>query len=742
MAVAERMTREQALELARAWAKKGVPAGPIVISWDERKQATNKRPLTRHGYEDFTTDLNRLDALFGSPMMTLRDSEVYGVGLWPGPGGRVVLDVDTKGGKQGDKQLAALEAEHGLLPPHPIVDTASGGAHVWLAKPREVHVGNPNLTDDIEVRADGGFVVAPGTFTPWGSWTVREGTNGKPPAWPDWLAARLNGHKTGTGGGPRGRWQKLDRGNLDPRDLACLEALEKLGGHGAVLGPDGEVRITRPGKQAGASASIGYVDPGVAKIFTDSWPPLRQNDLYSVDELEALARGEEEPVDNSESSPRTGTSDPEEDLANARLLAARFGDRLRHVVPWRKWLVWDGTRWAHDETGEAARCAKAVSDTLPRRPKKVARAQTRPGIDAMLALAATEPGIALAPSQLDADPYLLNVTNGTLDLRTGEVRPHDRNDLLTKVTRAAYHPDAQAPEFMRFLERVQPDQVMRDFLARLFGHGLLGKVVEHVLPVFYGIGANGKTTLVEAVASAWGDYADTIEPGLLIDRGEVHPTGVADLFKLRLAVTHETDEGRRLAEGTVKRLTGGDRVKARRMREDFWSFDPSHSIVMHTNHKPVVRGTDEGIWRRLRFVPFDVVIPEDERDGKLPERLALEADGILAWCVGGFRQWQDRGLADPKAVTDASAAFRGESDLLALFLDERCMQSPHAHVRSAELFEAWVSWCKRENVDAGTQTAFSRNLTERGFDKDHTRGGKVWRGIGLYADETSGGDGL
>jgi putative DNA primase/helicase len=243
--------------------------------------------------------------------------------------------------------------------------------------------------------------------------------------------------------------------------------------------------------------------------------------------------------------------------------------------------------------------------------------------------------------------------------------------------------------------------------------------------------------LVEAVAYTLGDYADTIEPGLLMDRGEAHPTGVADLFKLRLAVTHETDEGRRLAEGTVKRLTGGDRVKARRMREDFWSFDPSHSIVMHTNHKPIVRGTDEGIWRRLRFVPFNVVIPENERDGNLPERIRLEADGILAWLVAGYKQWLSRGLAEPQQVTDATAAFRGESDMLALFLEERCLLNAYAHVRSSELFATWVEWCRKENIEAGTQTAFSRELTDRGYDKKRgTGGGVIWLGIGLLSNET------
>jgi putative DNA primase/helicase len=427
----------------------------------------------------------------------------------------------------------------------------------------------------------------------------------------------------------------------------------------------------------------------------------------------------------------------EADLANARRLAAQFGDQLRYVVPWKKWLCWDSTRWAPDDTGQAVRYAKQVADELPGTLKGggPSRTQTAAGINAMLSLAGTEPGIALTPKSLDADPYLLNVGNGTVDLHTGQLRAHDPADLITKICGASYHKDATAPGFTEFMETVQSDPVMRDFLARLFGHALIGKVVEHVLAVCYGAGANGKTTLVEAVTKTFGDYARPVDPGLLIDRGEVHPTSTAALFGLRLAVTHETDAGRRLAEGTVKRLTGGDKITARRMREDFWDFDPSHTIVMHTNHKPTVAGTDEGIWRRLRMIPFDVVIPEEQRDGKLPERLALEVDGILTWLINGHRQWQDHGLAEPTKVTAATEAFRGESDMLGLFISERCMLGAYATVQSSELFAAWCEWCKRENFDAGTQTAFSRELTNRGFEKSRTRASKVWHGIDLYATD-------
>jgi putative DNA primase/helicase len=207
---------------------------------------------------------------------------------------------------------------------------------------------------------------------------------------------------------------------------------------------------------------------------------------------------------------------------------------------------------------------------------------------------------------------------------------------------------------------------------------------------------------------------------------------------MRLAMLHETDSGRRLAEVTVKRLTGGDAVKARRMREDFWSFTPSHTFAMLTNHKPVIGGTDEGIWRRVRLVPWTVQIPADEQDGELGDRLRLSADVVLRFLVDGYAQWRAGGLADPEQVTKATAEWRGESDALGRFIDQRCLTGSHYHVRSAELFTAWCDWCAAEGEEHGTQTAFSLDVEKAGFDKRKTVVGKVWDGIGLAAPDDPG----
>jgi putative DNA primase/helicase len=435
--------------------------------------------------------------------------------------------------------------------------------------------------------------------------------------------------------------------------------------------------------------------------------------------------------------------EPLTDLGNARRLVAVYGPRLRHVGSWRRWLAWDGRVWTEDTTGEVHRCAKSVARSLQLEAlrfdpgdqrkayrKAADRAESAAGIAAMLALAATEPEVAIRHEDLDADPWLLNVDNGILDLRDRRLIAHDPARLLTRITAATYDPDAPRATFDQFLARIQPDPTMRSFLGRLLGHALLGKVVEQVMPVLHGAGANGKSILVETILRALGDYGATGDPALLTDTGNPHPTGVADLFGRRLVAVHETDAGRRLAEGTVKRLTGETRVKARRMREDFWEFEASHTLLLVSNHRPGVRGTDEGIWRRLRLVPFDVVIPEGERDTGLGDRLQLELSGVLSWLVDGYTDWTQAGLSVPDHVRDATRAYRAESDHVGQWIEACCLTGPRYWASAGDLYQSWKSWARSEGAEELTQTAFGRRLADRGFIK--SKSGTVrWTGIAL-----------
>ncbi len=432
-------------------------------------------------------------------------------------------------------------------------------------------------------------------------------------------------------------------------------------------------------------------------------------------------------------------------LRMAYRLAGAFTDRLRfvHSIGWH---CWDATRWCEDDRGEARRAvAEGVlrpglreALELDRKERDelivdVRRCETAAGVDGVLRLAESLPPFAVTVKQLDADPYLLNLQNGTFDLTHGVLRDHDPSDLLTKVAGAGYDPEAAGPVFDKFLREILPDDDVRDFVQTLFGVGLIGKVIEHVLPIFTGVGRNGKTTLLNVVRAALGDYAIEAEPDLLIDRDRAHPTGLLDLRGVRLAVSQESDEGRRLAVGTVKRLTGGDAIRARRMRENFVQFEPSHMSVLVTNHKPRVPGDDPALWRRLRVVPFNVVVPNP--DTRLPDRLALELPAVVAWLLEGHRLYEENGMKEPDAVAAATDTYRTSSDVLGRFIDERCLVSPAAYVTAGDLFAAWTHWCQTNGEHAGRQNEFAQALDERGFERRRTSSARNVVGIGLYAEE-------
>lgn len=439
------------------------------------------------------------------------------------------------------------------------------------------------------------------------------------------------------------------------------------------------------------------------------------------------------------------THDPQHQgqLRMAKRMVARECDRFRYVYG-LGWHVWDGARWAPDRNGAAMRAAvdtleAAYADLagLSKDEQKellrdIHRCESAAGLEGMLKIAGSRLPLAVSVDQLDADPFLFNTANGTLDLRTGKLLPHDPTDLLTKVAGCGYDPDAESPTFTKFLEEVLPDPDVRAFVGRVFGQALEGRVTEHLLPIFSGAGANGKSTLLEAVSKVFGSYAIAAEPDLLVDRGSTHTTGQTDLLGVRLATCSETDDGRQLAASTVKRLTGGDTMRARRMRQDNIEWTPSHSIIMATNHRPQVAGDDPAMWRRLRVVPFDVVF--NPPDTTLGERLALELPAILAWAVRGHADWKANGMADPAGVAAATASYKNESDDLGRFLEEACTESARATVKARVLFNAWQNWCAENGEHAGSEVEFAKSMTGRGYEKKDRNDGKIYLGLGLRSD--------
>lgn len=429
-------------------------------------------------------------------------------------------------------------------------------------------------------------------------------------------------------------------------------------------------------------------------------------------------------------------------------LADRYADKLLHVSG-LGWHAWDGARFVLDERGIAKRAVlaelrRALADSLADKQLRgdVRRCESATGVRGVLDLAAALEPFAAAVSDLDADPYLLNVANGTLDLRTLELRPHSPADRITKVCAAAYDPDAQSELWDTFTTRILPDESVRCFVQRVAGVGLLGTVREHILSIWTGKGANGKGTLDRALRHALGDYAATAEPDLFMHREGAHPTGEADLRGVRWVAVNESDKDRRLAEATMKRLTGGDTIRARRMRQDFFEFSPSHTATLITNHLPKVSGDDDAIWRRIRVVPFDVVIPEPERDGQLDERLELAADAILSWCVDGYRRYVDTGLDEPDSVRVATNTYKADSDAIGRFITECCHVGPAVQCITSQLFDRWERWRITDGAEPMSLKAFGMALTNRGYPVPaQAVNGKKWRkGIALAATEDGGDD--
>jgi putative DNA primase/helicase len=364
-------------------------------------------------------------------------------------------------------------------------------------------------------------------------------------------------------------------------------------------------------------------------------------------------------------------------------------------------------------------------------------------LNAMVALTRSE--VPVLPEQLDRAPWLLNCPNGTLELRTGILREHRREDMLTKLCPTEYNPDAACPAWERLLDGIfDRDAELIGFVQRLLGYALTGDVREQVLPIFHGAGGNGKSTLLTAVQEVLGtDYAMTAGAELLLQpRGERHPTERADLFGKRLVITSETEEGRHLNESLVKSFTGGDRIRARRVREDSWEFDPTHKIILVTNHRPKIRGTDEGIWRRVLLVPFEVqfldpddpryegqeIPPERIRDKGISGRLKLEYQGVLSWLVRGCLDWQRGGLRIPDKVRAATTSYRESEDVLASFLAEKAVYGPSLKVKAGEFYKAFKKWCEDVGEHVLSQRDVGELMTARGIEKKKSNG---WRYHGL-----------
>ena len=442
---------------------------------------------------------------------------------------------------------------------------------------------------------------------------------------------------------------------------------------------------------------------------------------------------------------------PLTELGNAERMVLLHGKSIRFCHPWGKWLVWDGRRWALDDTAEIQRRAQDTVRKMFASAGKIEDSKLRDDawklsrqseknaqLTAMITLAATQKGMPVLPDQVDSDPWLLNCSNGTLDLRNGQLYPHRPEDLITKLAPVAYDADAKCPSWLRFQDRVMNgDAELIRFKQRALGYGLTGVVTEkRSVFINHGSGNNGKTTELETEREMLGDYSGQIRIETLMEQsrssGNSPSPDIADLRGLRLVVSSEPSEGQRLSESTVKYLTSMGTIKARQLHKGNFEFRQTWKIFMDCNHRPEVRGTDNAIWNRIGLVPFDVVIPDEEIDRDLPAKLRAELPGILAWAVAGCMEWQAVGLEPPATVKAATDEYRSEMDAIGRFIEDRCIRNPSASARGNSLYSEYQKWCEESGEKPYTMTSFGRHLTERtGFAKDRDNKGIIYLGVGL-----------
>lgn len=415
------------------------------------------------------------------------------------------------------------------------------------------------------------------------------------------------------------------------------------------------------------------------------------------------------------------------DLGNAKRLIARHGADLRYCQARGAWLVWDGRRWAWDESGEVERRAKETvlswygeaadleKDDRKKLVNHAMKCEAAARLRSMVELARSEIGIPVSMADLDCDPWALNVENGTLDLRTGELRSHCRADLMTRLVPVSYDPLEECPRWLAFLRRIMAESEEKiTFLQRAIGYSLTGSTKERLFFLLHGGGKNGKTKFLQTISKMLDDYGSRIDTDSLMEaRNRGIPNDIARLKGARFVFASEGEEGKRLAEAKVKELSGGDTITARFMRGEWFDFDPEFKLWLGTNHRPNVRGNDKAIWDRIKLIPFTVRIPDEEQDKDLLEKLLAELPGILAWAVEGCLDWQREGLTEPDDVRFANEQYRSEEDVIGHFLDDKCEIGSAHQVTKKAMYAAYKAWCE----DNGEKFVSQKKLS--GLLKDH-----------------------
>jgi len=734
--------------------------GSAVFPCDPRGKCPIGR-LAPNGCKSATRDRDRLRAWW-------HDVPGANIGLAV-PAGVVVLDVDGEDGR------ASVEGE--ALPPTPTALTGRG-AHYWFRLPEGLTARNgAGLRPGLDVRARGGYVVAPPSVHPSGhryEWAPGLAFGDVPLAdSPEWLAdllrtrdpkpnpvaptrtaplpdddslppyvraavaeecARVASAAVGTrndtlNAAAFALGQLVGAGAL--RELTAEAELESAAG--ACLLPMGEARATIRNALA-----AGRAEPRDLSHLRRARGGNGHSRRHTPQGAAERAAGAEDTPDAAEES-AGGSEDRRTDLAMADRLVAQHGADL-HFVPGRGWHWWDGRRWAPDEALTVERLADETARAVwhevgqadgraerDRRMRFAARACSERGQGAMVKLSRHRPEVLALRDTLDTDAWLLTTLDGTVDLRTGDLRPHQRGDLVTRLAPTAWDPGGACSAWVEFLGRVLPDTEVRDFVFRLVGYSLTGLTSERVFACCFGPTASGKSTFAAALRTVLGDYAGTVSVGALTRSPNTcmdDERAAVEFDGPRLLFGSEAERGVRWRLNVLKRVAGGtDEVTARPLGCETYRFRPRCTVWLMTNELPHADAEDGAFWARCQTIPFPVSIPEEERDPHLPDRLAAEAPGILQWAISGCLAWQAEGLKPPLAVRAAGAEYREREDVVGQFLAECTARDPHGVLSAADLYAGYREWCEHTGERPAKQRLFSDRLPRHGLTAQRGTGG-------------------
>ncbi len=729
----------------------------------------DKKPKTTHGFKDASNDSEQIqhwwtdspDALIGMPTGTENNMSV------------VDLDNDLEKGKDGLAEWEKLQSKYGTAPETFTTRTPRGGRHLYFQHRNGFRCSTDKLATGIDSRGEGGYVIFP---SPGSGYTIEKyipfaelpdwiySAVVKPPGKPS-QARQAQGKCTS---GSKQSSSNAEQASADEADIRdAIEAIDPgcdyktwLETGQAAHSWDYERGFciwddwSRKSKKYDGSTRMHWdtfkADGGITikTLFHHAkeagWHPKRDNRI-------AASVGAGDPI----SAAKAGDPWPMTDAGNAERFAHHMRDKLVFDLRKECWRRYDGTRWKEDKKGHVYRAAILVVRSIRFKEAEVAPApksdknadlgallykhslasESRKRLEAMVALARHMPG--MARTEFDADPYLLNCSNGTLELRTGLLREHQREDYITRMSPVAYDPEADCTDWLNFLEVVlQGNQELARFLQKSVGLSLSGDISEEVLNLIHGPEATGKTTFLEGVKSTMGDYAHTCNfETFLKQKDSGRPRNdLAALDGARFVASSEVEDGKQLAENVIKTLTGGDKVSARFLFKEFFDFLPQFKLWLVCNHAPKVDAQDGAMWRRILRIPFTFTIPKEQRDKGLKRRLKDPAIGgiqILRWAVEGFLLWQAEGLQVPDIVVASTEEYRQSCDFLSDFFKEECdLTNPASWAPTALIFKAYTGYCADNGIKrVMSKISFSKQLEGRGFMKLKKGGIRGWQGI-------------